>query len=72
MAKFFTPTVIFTKACGKMIYFIKKESIHAKMDIFTMVNGTKVKNKERGLKAGKMDKFILENLKMVLSMVGES
>lgn len=37
-----------------------------------MVNGTKVKNKERGLKAGKMDKFILENLKMVLSMVGES
>lgn len=55
--------VIFMKVCGKMIYFIKKESIHAKMDIFTMVNGTKVKNKVRGLKAGKMAKFILENLK---------
>lgn len=37
------------------------------MDIHTKDNGIKVKNKEKVNKFGKMDKFILVNIKMTLN-----
>lgn len=69
--KFFIQMVTIMKENGKMICFIKKENIHAKMDIPTKVNGIKEKKKEKVFKAGKMDRFILDNLKKVLNMVKE-
>lgn len=63
--------VTIMKVNGKMIYSIQRENIPVKMDIYTKVNGTMVKSREKVFKAGKMDKFMLDNLKRALSMAKE-
>lgn len=65
-------TVITMKVNGKMTCSIKKENIHAKMDILMRANGMKEKKKEKEFKAGKMDKSISVNLKKASNTVKES
>lgn len=48
---------IFMREVGKMICFKVMENIIVRMDICMRDNGMRVKNKERELKSGKINKF---------------
>ena len=59
---------MFMKERGGMIRFMGRESIPALMDIFTRENGVITRNKVKVTKPGRMEKIILESLRMVPSM----
>jgi hypothetical protein len=53
---------------GKMINFMAMGNIPVKMDILTRDNGPMERNKAEELRFGRMEKFMLDNLRMVSNM----